>query len=86
MTALHSLAERWATDTEPFEIKLGWEVLPSASGHMHLVDPDPDAQFENYPVSLCGKALQSKDGTVESGEVCEVCLEISRERQAEFDA
>lgn len=71
------------TDYEP-EIKLAWEVLPAASGHAHLVDPDPDAQVDSYPVSLCGHFLIAKDGSFESLEVCDLCLEISRERENEF--
>lgn len=81
------ILERWETDGQPFRITLAWEVLPSLTGTLHAVDPDPDAQFEHYPVSLCGKALTAKGGTVKLGEdTCAVCIEVSKERQAEFDA
>jgi hypothetical protein len=69
------------------EITLMWEVLPSQSGQPHAVDPDPDAMYENYPVSLCGTVLIPKDGKIEDGaRVCETCIAISQERQREFDA
>jgi hypothetical protein len=52
---------------------------------MHAVDPDPDAQFENYPVSLCGTALVARGGKADSTEMCPTCQELMHERQAEFD-
>lgn len=68
------------------KIELAWEVLPAIDGSgAHLADADPDAFVEEYPVSLCGKALQVKDGVLDDLEVCDVCTEISRERQREFD-
>lgn len=74
------------------KITLAWEVLPALDGTLHVVDPDPDAYFEFpvghplYSISLCGRTLHVKDGVVIDSETCAVCLEISRERQAEFDA
>jgi hypothetical protein len=80
------ILERWLKDPFQPEIKLGWEVLPAPSGVPHLVDPDPDSVTDNFPVSLCGTYLLVKGGTIEPGDICVVCLEISKERQAEFDA
>lgn len=71
------------TDFEP-EVRAAWEILPSPSGHPHLVDPDPDAMFESYPVSLCGTMLFAKNGKIENGTaVCPTCLEIAAEREGE---
>lgn len=79
-----TLQERWASDQPHFTIQHAWEILPSMAGQPHLVDPDPDAQYENYPVSLCGTALVSKGGSMEPGaHVCVTCLEVSREREQE---
>lgn len=72
-----------ATDTT---IRLAWELLPSLDGAAHAVDPDPDAMFDEYPVSLCGRALVVRGGTINLIEPCPVCVEISQERQREFDA
>jgi hypothetical protein len=88
------MLERWLKDPFQPEIKLAWEVLPTPSGVPHLVDPDPDSyQFAEllekhpeYSVSLCGKTLVAKGGSIEPGDICVVCLELSKERQAEFDA
>lgn len=79
------ILERWEKDPFQPEIKLGWEVLPAPSGVPHLVDPGADAP-EDFPVSLCGTYLNAKDGWTEPGDVCVVCLTISKERQAEFDS
>lgn len=80
------MLERWLKDPFQPEIKLAWEVLPAPSGVPHLVDPDPDVLVENFPASLCGTYLLVKDGVIEPGDICVVCLEISKERQAEFDS
>lgn len=61
----------------------GWEVLPTAQGQLHFVDPDPDAQFENFPVSLCGTALIAKDGVASSIKICSICRVIAHEREQE---
>lgn len=69
------------------EITLAWDVLPSASGQPHAVDPDPDSVYENFPVSLCGTMLIPEGGKIEAGaDMCQACLEISQERQREFES
>lgn len=86
--------DQWLKDSFPVKIELGWEVLPALDGSLHCVDPDPDSYQwaellepnPHYSVSLCGKVLLAKDGKVELADVCPVCLELSKERQAEFDA
>lgn len=73
-------------------IRLAWEVLPALDGSLHAVDPEPmPSHFApkdpEFSVSLCGRTLQVKRGVVlEGADLCEVCQELSRERQAEFDA
>lgn len=79
---LQSILDRWATDA-PLRIERAYEILPNPAGHLHIVDPDPDAQFEEYPVSLCGTMLISKDGKAEDNSLCETCVEILKEREGE---
>lgn len=86
-TAAHdkiaSLLDRWAADPKPFTVVRAWEILPAPSGQLHAVDPDPDARVDNYPVSLCGRMLIAKGGKTDDSSVCDLCLEISREREQE---
>lgn len=71
---------------KPIRITLAWECLPALDGTVHAVDPDPDALYsDEYSVSLCGKALIVRGGTVDISDPCPVCIEISGERQREFD-
>jgi hypothetical protein len=67
-------------------ITLAWEVLPALDGTLHAVDPDPDKMVETYAVSLCNRALVAREAEVSSSKLCTVCQDVSRERQAEFDA
>jgi hypothetical protein len=67
-------------------IELGWEVLPALDGTLHAVDPDPDKMVESYAVSLCNRALTTREAQIGEAQLCGICLEISHERQAEFDA
>lgn len=71
------------TDEPQFKIVHAWEILPSPAGHLHVVDPDPDAQVDSYPVSLCGTMLLSKGGSADDSHLCETCVEILHEREAE---
>jgi hypothetical protein len=76
-----------AMNAKPSKITLAWEVLPALDGTLHAVDPDPDAHVtDEYAVSLCGRALQISGAVVIDNNTCPVCLEISAERQREFDA
>lgn len=90
-TSLAELIDEMTTRPTP-KITLAWEVLPALDGTLHAVDPDPDAYVDmpvghpQFSVSLCGKTLQVKDGVVIDSNTCGVCLEISGERQREFDA
>lgn len=72
-----------ATATAEFEIVHAWEVLPNPAGHLHVVDPTPDRQFEEFPVSLCGTMLLSKGGAAEDSSLCTTCVEILKEREGE---
>lgn len=75
-----------ATAVKPAEkITLAWEVLPDTRGKLHAVDPNPEIFVEAYPTSLCRTMLIVKDAVVIGSDVCEDCLEISRQRQAAFD-
>lgn len=92
-TSLDELIREMSDHAQPIHIQLAFEVLPALDGTLHAVDPDPDAytefgwlRDEQYSVSLCGRALRVKDGVVLDSETCAVCLEISGERQREFDA
>lgn len=68
-------------------IQLGWEVLPDQHGTAHAVDFDPDTRYDAYQVSLCGATLLTKGGHVTSvADFCEICQDVSHERQQAFDA
>lgn len=91
-TSLDELIREMNDHSKPVRIALSWEVLPALDGTLHAVETDPDV-YVRYPfrdpefsISLCGKTLQVRDGLVTDSGTCAVCLEISGERQREFDA
>lgn len=73
------------TLTAPLRITIAFDILPALNGILHAVDYDPDVQFDSYPVSLCGVALQARGAVIADATFCETCMEESRQRQAAFD-
>jgi hypothetical protein len=85
-TSFDELIREMNDHAKPVRIQLAFEVLPALDGTLHAVDPDPDKMVETYAVSLCNRALTTREAQIGEAQLCGICLEISHERQAEFDA